>query len=237
VVFDSLMAIAAAAGDGAPPMLLAKALSVPAGDRFALPYIEAVWRAHPRDPAWTVSVATTRLAFNDTAFADTVLPRVAQDPAAQVLLGRIALERGQDAAASQWLRRALAAGGDGAEIHGALAVLAVRAKRWGDAAGEVRAALAAAQATLRHPYPRDLLTEALDPIAVDAPAALAESLLSAAVASRSGYARFHELHGIASVRAGRCDAAADEFLTLLDFGITRADGPELVARCRRGAVN
>jgi Flp pilus assembly protein TadD len=82
-----------------------------------------------------------------------------------------------------------------------------------------------------------LLTEALDPVAVDAPAALAESLLAVAVASRPGYARFHELHGIASIRAGRCDTAADEFVTLLEFGITRADGPELVARCRRGAGN
>ncbi len=235
VVFDSLLTIAASARDGAAPALLAKALSVPAGDPFALPYIEAVWRAQPRDPLWTVSVATTKLAQGDTAFADTNLPRVARDPRAQELLGRIALERGQDARAGQWLRSALASGAAAGEIHAALAVLAVRARRWGDAARETRAAFAMAQSTLRHPYPRDLLTEALDPVAVDAPAALAESLLAAAVASRPGHARFHELHGIAAIRAGRCDTAADEFLTLLEFGITRADGPELVARCRRGA--
>jgi hypothetical protein len=237
VVFDSLLTLAASARAGAAPALLAKALSVPAGDPFALPYIEALWRTQPRDPLWTVSVATTRLAQGDTAFADTNLPRVARDPRAQELLGRIALERGQDARAGQWLRSALASGADAGEIHAALAVLAVRARRWGDAARETRAAFAAAQSTLRHPYPRDLLTEALDPVAVDAPAALAESLLAAAVASRPGHARFHELHGIASIRAGRCDTAADEFVTLLEFGITRADGPELVARCRRGAGN
>jgi spermidine synthase/Flp pilus assembly protein TadD len=237
VVFDSLITIAAASGDGAPPTLLAKALSSPAGDRFVLPYLEAVWNAHPRDPLWTVSVATTRLGMGDTAFADTNLPHVAQDPMAQLLLGRIALERGQNATAGESLRRALAAGADGGEIHAGLAVLAARARRWDDAARETRAAFATAQSTQRHPYPRDLLTAALDPIAMDAPAALAESLLAAAVASRGGYARFHELHAIASIRAGRCDTAADEFLTLLEFGITRADGPELVARCRRGVAN
>jgi len=237
VVFDSLVTIAASTRDGAAPTLLAKGLSVPAGDRFALPYIEAVWTAHPRDPLWAVSVATTRLGLGDTAFAETALRLVSEDPAAQVLLGRIAIERGQNADAGALLRRALAAGADGAQIHAGLAVLAVRARRWDAAAREIRSGLATAQSTLRHPYPRDLLTEALDPIAVDAPAALAESLLAAAVASRGGYARFHELHGIASIRAGRCDTAADEFLTLLEFGITRADGPELVARCRRGAGN
>jgi len=237
VVFDSLVTIAASTRDGAAPTLLAKGLSVPAGDRFALPYIEAVWTAHPRDPLWAVSVATTRLGLGDTAFAETTLRSVSEDPAAQVLLGRIAIERGQNADAGALLRRALAGGADGAEIHAGLAVLAGRARRWDAAARETRAALATAKSTLRHPYPRDLLTAALDPIAVDAPAALAESLLAAAVASRGGYARFHELHGIASIRAGRCDTAADEFLTLLEFGITRADGPELVARCRRGAGN
>lgn len=237
VVFDSLITIAAASGDGAQPRLLAKALSSPAGDRFVLPYMEAVWSAHPRDPLWTVSAATTRLGMGDTAFADTNLPRVARDPMAQLLLGRIALERGQNSTADEWLRRALAAGADGGEAHAGLAVLAVRAHRWDDAAREARAAFATAQSTQRHPYPRDLLTEALDTIAMDAPAALAESLLAAAVASRGGYPRFHELHAIASIRAGRCDTAADEFLTLLEFGIIRADGPELVARCRRGAGN
>jgi Flp pilus assembly protein TadD len=181
-----------------------------------------------------VNVATTKLALGDTAFADSTLPRVAGDAAAQALLGRIALERGQNAAAATWLHRALAGGADSGEMHGGLAVLAVRARRWADAARDLRAAFATANSTLRHPYPRDLFSEALDPVAVDAPAALAESLLAAAVASRPEYARFHELHGIASVRAGRCDTAADEFLELLEFGITRADGPELVARCRRG---
>jgi Flp pilus assembly protein TadD len=207
---------------------------VPAGDRYALPYIEAMWRTQPRDPLWATSVATTRLGLGDTAFAETTLQQVSADPAAQVLLGRIALERGQNAKAGEWLWRALAAGADGAEIHAGLAVLAVRARRWDAADRETRVVFATAKSTLRHPYPRDLLTEALDPLAMDAPAALAESLLAAAVASRGGYARFHELHAIASIRAGRCDTAADEFLTLLEFGITRADGPELVARCRRG---
>ncbi|HXI34578.1 MAG TPA: fused MFS/spermidine synthase, partial [Gemmatimonadales bacterium] len=202
VVFDSLVTIAASARDGAAPALLAKALSVPAGDRYALPYIEAMWRAQPRDPLWATSVATTRLGLGDTAFAETTLQQVSAYPPAQVLLGRIALERGQNAKADELLRRALAAGADGAEIHAGLAVLAVRARRWEAADRETRAVFATAKSTLRHPYPRDLLTEALDPFAMDAPAALAESLLAAAVVSRGGYARFHELHAIASIRAG-----------------------------------
>ena len=234
-VFDSLVTIAASTpANGGSPVLMAKALSLRRGDAFGLAYVDAVRRAHPRDPFWTVSVAAMELALGDTTFADTTLPRLAGDAVAQLLLGRIALQRGQDTRAGEWLRRALAAGADSAEVHAALAVLAARAKRWGEAAQEARAAFAATPSTLRHPYPRDLLTAALDPIAVDAPAALAESLLADAVASRSGYARFHELHGLASVRAGRCDTAADEFLTLLEFGIRRDDGPELVARCRRG---
>jgi spermidine synthase len=233
-VFDSLVTIAASTPEnGGSPVLLAKALSLRRGDAFGLAYVDAVRQAQPGDAAWTVSVAAMELALGDTTFADTALPRVARDAVAQVLLGRIALERGQDAQATGWVRRALASGADTAEVHAALAVVASRARRWGDAAREARAAFATAKSTLRHPYPRDLLTAALDPIAVDAPAALAESVLADAVASRPGYARFHELHGIASVRAGRCDAAADEFLTLLDFGLRRADGPDLVARCRR----
>jgi predicted membrane-bound spermidine synthase/Flp pilus assembly protein TadD len=237
-VFDSLVTIAASAPDDrTSPVVFAKALSLRRGDAFGLAYVDAVRQAHPRESSWAVSVAAMKLALGDTAFADTTLPRVAADPVAQVLLGRIALERAQDGRAGDWLRRALAAGADSGEVHAALAVLATRARRWTEAARETRAAFATARSTLRHPYPRDLLTAALDPIAVDAPAALAESLLAQAVLSRPGYARFHELHGIASVRAGRCDAAADEFLTLLEFGIRRADGPDLVARCRRGTGN
>src|SRR2546426_57778 len=39
---------------------------------------------------------------------------------------------------------------------------------------------------------------------------------------------------LATLPVGRCDVAVKEFLLLLDFGIERDDGPDLVIRCRRG---
>ena len=87
---------------------------------------------------------------------------------------------------------------------------------------------------MRHPYPREWLSEALTRIVLNGPAATADSLLAAAVAGRSGWYRIHELRAVAALRVARCDVAAEQFLLLVDFGIERADAPAWVERCRRG---
>jgi hypothetical protein len=113
-------------------------------------------------------------------------------------------------------------------------VLAARERRWGEAATDVRAALAASRRTFRHPFPRELLTDAITPLALDGPADAALVLLAEVDRARPGWARVYELTGVAAIRAGACERAAESFLALLDFGMVRADGPDLVARCRRG---
>jgi len=55
-----------------------------------------------------------------------------------------------------------------------------------------------------------------------------------ALETRPGWASLYELEGLVELRLGRCTEAAERFLTLLDFGMARPDGPDLVARCRRG---
>src|SRR5207249_11030255 len=69
--------------------------------------------------------------------------------------------------------------------------------------------LAAARGTLRHPYPRGWLGEALTLLAFNGPAATADSLLAAAVAGRSGWYRIHELRAVAALRVGRCDRSEE----------------------------
>src|SRR5206468_7474884 len=125
---------------------------------------------------------------------------------------------------------------DTAETVAALAFQDARARRWALAAAETRAALAAARGTLRHPYPRGWLGEALTLLALNGPAATADSLLAAAVAGRSGWYRIHELRAVAALRVGRCDVAAEQFLVLVEFGIEPADAPAWVERCRRGEM-
>src|SRR5213592_3986045 len=132
------------------------------------------------------------------------------------------------------LARALAGGADSAETRAALATLAARDKRWREAAALARAAFTGAPGTLRHPYPRAWLGEALTSVVQAAPAEAADSLLADAVRGPPGWSTLHELRAFAALRVGRCDVAVKEFLLLLDFGIERDDGPDLVMRCRRG---
>ena len=76
--------------------------------------------------------------------------------------------------------------------------------------------------------------EALTPLALDGPPALADSVLAQALETRPGWPSLYELKGVVAIRLGNCEEAAGRFLTLLDFGLERSDGPELVTRCRRG---
>jgi spermidine synthase len=238
-VFDSLADIRAATQelDGTSPLLFARALAVRRGDPAGLRYLDAVRRAQPHEPLWTAYTAAILLGRGDTTFADSALARLLRSggvPEAWLLTGLVAVRRGHDVHARTLLGRALAAGADTAEALAGLAVLDVRAGRWAQAAAETRAALAAARGTLRHPYPRDWLSEALTSFALSGPAAAADSLLAAAVGSRSGWYKLHELRAVAALRVGRCDVAVEHFLLLADFGIEPADAPAWVERCRRG---
>jgi hypothetical protein len=55
------------------------------------------------------------------------------------------------------------------------------------------------------------------------------------IRKRPGWARAYELRAVAGLRGHACDVATEQFLVLLEFGIERTDGPELLRRCRRGA--
>ena len=238
-VFDSLADIRAATQglDGTSPLGFARVLAVRRGDPASLRYLDAVRRAQPDEPFWTASTAAILLGLGDTTFADSALARVlrtGENREALLLSGLVALRRGQEARARVLLGRALAAGADTAEALAGLAALDARARLWGVAAAETRAALAAARGTLRHPYPREWLSEALSLFTLNGPAATADSLLAAAVTGRSGWYKLHELRAVAALRVGRCDVAAEQFLLLIDFGIELADAPAWVERCRRG---
>ncbi len=238
-VFDSLVAIRAATqdADGASPFLFARALTVRRGDPAALRYIDAARRARPDEPLWTINAAAILLGLGDSTLADTALGRLVRtgrDPSAWLLAGLVATRRGQGARAAALLTGALAAGADTAEARAGLAVVAARAKDWARAAADARAALAAARGTLRHPYPREWLGDALTRFALEGPPRTADSLMRAAVAGRAGWSKLHEFLAVAALRAGRCEEAAQQFILLLEFGIERDDGPPLVARCRRG---
>jgi len=238
-VFDSLADIRAATQglDGTSPLGFARVLAVRRGDPASLRYLDAVRRAQPDEPFWTASTAAILLGLGDTTFADSALARVlrtGENREALLLSGLVALRRGQEPRARVLLGGALAAGADTAETLAGLAALDARAGRWGGAAAETRAALAAARGTLRHPYPREWLSEALSLFTLNGPAATADSLLAAAVTGRSGWYKLHELRAVAALRVGRCDVAAEQFLLLIDFGIELADAPAWVERCRRG---
>jgi len=158
------------------------------------------------------------------------------DPRALLLTGLVAAEKGDAARARSVLHAALAAGADPAQARAGLAALASRARRWTEAATEVRAALAGGPGTFREPFPHDLVAEVLTQFALDGPADVAAELVDVAVRVRPGWARLYELGAIAALRRGRCDEAARGFLALVEFGITRPDGPNLVQRCRQGRV-
>jgi hypothetical protein len=236
-VFDSMAAIAVAGPAPIPgwPLLFARALTQRRGNVAGWRYVEAARRQRPDDPFWTVHSAAIRLGDGDTTFADTALARfVPRSADAALLAGLVAAKRGQQDRARGLLARALRGGADTAEAQAALAALAVRHQRWGEAERRVRAALAMGRGTFRRPYPRAWLAEALTEVAQKGPVPMADSLLADALPTRPGWPTLHELRAVAALRAGRCDVAMQEFVELLEFGIQHDEGPAHVMRCRRG---
>ena len=218
-------------------LLLAKALTLRRWDPTGLEYVDAARRLDPHDPYWTVQTAGMRLALGQSGFADSALApllAVRPDPDAVLLTGVLALRRNHTDRARVLLERALAAGADTAETRADLAVVAAREGRWTDAVIQVRGALAAARGTLRHPYPRPGLTEAMTRLAVSGPPREAQPLLAEAVERLPSWAALRNLHALAALRAGDCATGLRELRELLQFGIAREDGPALLQRCRRG---
>src|SRR5439155_1766338 len=152
------------------------------------------------DRAWLGRLVGARgslgeLGRGDSTLADTALGRLVRtgrDPGAWLLSGLVATRRGQSARAAALLTGALAAGADTAEARAGLAVVAARAKDWARAAADARAALVAARGTLRHPYPREWLGDALTRFALEGPPGIADSLIRAAVTGRDGWSKLHE---------------------------------------------
>jgi len=236
-VFDSLANIRAATEprDSLSPVSFGRVLTVRRGDPLSLRYLDALRRTR-KEPLWTAYTAAVFLAVGDTSFADSALTRLhvaGRNPQAWLLSGLVAAKRNQEVAARALLAGAFAAGADSAEAGAALAALDARHQRWAQAAAEARAVLLTARGTLRHPFPRDWLSDALTPFVLSGPTGTADSLLAVAVAARPGWYKLHELHAVAALRAGHCDTAADEFISLVDFGIELVDAPLWVERCRQ----
>ena len=219
-------------------LLLAKALGTRPADPAANPYVEAAFRSRPNDAALALRAALGRLGLGDTAAAEAALEvaRRGRDPHAMLLTGLVAANKGEVPRARSMLHAALAAGADPGQAHAALAALASRARRWAEAATEVRAALAGGSGTFRQPFPRELVAEVLTQFALEGPADEAADLVDGALRVRPGWARLHEIGAVAVLRRGRCDEAVRRFSALLEFGITRPDGPDLVRRCLQGRL-
>jgi hypothetical protein len=239
-IIDSLAAVELPfeTADRLSPRRMARALSARLGDPAGLPFVRVANAAEPREPLWRLSLAAIGVILGDTAMADSLLPSLVKDNDARALLlaGTIALNRRQAGSARDLLGRALAAGADSGRAHAALAGLAVRDSLWPAVVTEVRASLRATRSTLRSPFPRDLLNEPLSELALNGPPVVADSLIVEAIRIRPNWAKLYELRAIAALRERACDVAADQFLILLDFGLSREDGPALIAQCRRDAA-
>jgi predicted membrane-bound spermidine synthase len=238
-VFDSLVSLSRRVGEtpGTSPVLLARAMNGSQVSSLELAILEGARRAAPDDPVWTVRVAGARFALGDSAFADSVLPRLlarSRHPEVLLFAAALAERRGDDRRRRALLSEVLARGGDTAVAGAGLAALAARAERWGDVGQHLRAAFATARGSYRHPFPAAALRDALARLALDGPLPLADSVLAIAFRARPGWAALYELRALVALRAGRCDDAADQFLELLNFGIEPADALEQLMRCRRG---
>jgi predicted membrane-bound spermidine synthase len=239
-VFDTLIAMgqAGAAEEGRSPQLLARALGARRVDARSLRYVEVARRLQPNEAEWAISAALGWLALGDTTAFDTTIARVLarepRNPEALHAAGLVAATRLDAPRAQALLARALAVGADTPSAYATLALLAAREARWDVTAALARRTLTTLhRPTLRHPFPYGPLGDALGRLASDGPPALADSLVSETIRVRPAWSRLYALKAAATLRDHRCEDAADQFVTLLSFGIDRPDWPGLVERCRR----
>lgn len=223
--------------DGLPPLRLARALSALLGDAVGKDFLLAARASQPDDSVWGTALAAIGLSQGDSSLADSLFPHMlgrGADPRVLLLAGLMATARHEPGQARALLERALVAGADSGRAYAALAQLDMRDSLWSPTIVDLRASLRGIHNTFRSPFPRDLLLPTLSGLAFNGPPAAADSLLAEVVSMRSGWAALYELRALALLRAGACDAAAAQFLTLLEFGVEREDGPDLLERCRRG---
>jgi len=238
-VFDSLVALALAVGEGATPVQRARVLSGRRGDVRSWAYIDAVRRAQPDVPEWAIRGARVQLALRDTAAADSALRRVAREfpgrfADVDLLLGQIAASRHDAATARAHLTWALTHGADTTQTLATLALVETHSGNWSAAAGLVVQALRTAEPSFRRPFPYAELGDAVALLATNGPPAIADTLSGLLVNGRAGWSRAHAIRAAAALRAGRCDVASDHFAELAAFGIRDFDVRGLLERCRRG---
>jgi spermidine synthase len=240
-ILDTLIAMgqAGAAEEGRSALLLARTLGARRGDPYARRYVEVARRLAPQDIGLLRDLAFIRLNTGDTAFADTtfrqILARGPADPEVLLSMGQVAVAQKNAAQAEALFARALAAGADTVQAQAGLALVRARAALWSGSADAVRRALAAARhaPTFRHPFPYNVLGDALAEFATDGPPRTADSLISATLARRPSWSRLHAMKAAVALRDKRCDDAAEQFNELLTFGIDRPDWPGLLERCAR----
>jgi spermidine synthase/tetratricopeptide (TPR) repeat protein len=239
-ILDSLIELgrAGAAEEGRTPELLARAFAARRGDPRGLQFVEAAHRADPQNTEWRTHLALVHLNGRDTTYAETTLARVlAREPghaAALLAAGQIAAARRNRPRAEALLARALAAAGDSVQAHAWLALVRADAQDWSRAAEAARRAMAGPRRhSFRRPFPYATLGDALAAFATAGPLPLADSLVTAAIALQPGWSRLRALRASTALRGHRCEAAFDEFVELLEFGIDRPDWPGLVDNCRQ----
>ncbi len=216
---------------------LARAFGARGADPRGLPYVEAARREHPGDPEWAARAALIRLGLGDTAAAraalDPSLARAPRHPQTLLAAAFLELQRGDPGRAQQRFQAVLAVGGDTALAWTGLAIIAARARAWEPAARELRRAMSASRHTLRHSVAPALLADVVAPLTFEGPPLLADSVLIEVQSRLPGWGRLHELRAVTALRLGACEQAAEHLLALIDFGMPRADGRQLVQDCRR----
>ena len=179
-----------------------------------------------------------RLAQGDTAYAERTLARVAasRDPRraeAELVLGQIATARRNRPVAERLIAQALAGGADTAQASAARALLAAHERRWDAAITEARRAMFGGRRhTFSHQFPHGTLGDALAALGTDGPPAVADSLVTEALAARPGWSRMYAVRAAIALRVHDCDRAFEAFLELLEFGVDRPDWPAMVQKCR-----
>ena len=238
-ILDILIAMGRenAAVDGRSVQLLARAMSARRGEGRGIQYIADAARREPNNLEWQASLAFIGLHQGDTAGAQAVFRRVAASrdprrPDAMLALGQIAAAR-HAAGADDLLFQALAAGADTTQTSASLARLAASARHWDFARAAFLMSLrTATRHTFRHPFPHAVLGDALSDFATDGPPALADTLITAALAARPQWSRMLAARAAAAIRGHECERAFDTFVELLQFGMDRPDWPNMVQVCR-----